>query len=93
LSKQLLDGLGATQMEFRISTYAPMAYVECHTHKVQEQVYYVIEGQGLFEMDGASRVVGPHEYIFIPPGALHGFRNTGLGPLTFLLATSPAVDE
>ena len=37
--------------------YQPMAYVKLHRHKVQEQVYHVIEGEGLMEIDGEKRVV------------------------------------
>jgi hypothetical protein len=29
-------------LNYRISMYQPMAYVERHSHKVQEQVYHVL---------------------------------------------------
>jgi mannose-6-phosphate isomerase-like protein (cupin superfamily) len=32
--------------------YQPMAHVALHTHKVQEQVYHVLDGEGLMEIDG-----------------------------------------
>jgi len=43
LSKALVgpDNAGSSSVDFRISRYAPMAYVQEHVHKVQEQVYYV----------------------------------------------------
>lgn len=80
-------------IDYRISTYQPMAYVETHTHKVQEQVYQIIEGQGLMEIDGKQQVVGPHDVIFIPPGVSHSISNTGLVDLTFLVVTTPVEDD
>src|SRR5258708_17253017 len=46
LSKPLVrpETTGSRMVDYRISTYQPMAYVETHTHKVQEQIYHVLEG-------------------------------------------------
>ena len=95
LSKPLVrpETAGSKLMDYRISTYQPMAYVQLHTHKVQEQVYHVLEGEGLMEMDGQRQVVRRHDVIFIPPGVEHGIANTGLGDLTFIVVTTPVEDE
>lgn len=94
LSKQLVspNTRGAKHLDYRISTYAPKAYVKPHAHKVQEQVYHVLDGEGLMEIDGERRVVRKHDVIFLPPGHAHAIYNTGLGDLTFLVITSPATD-
>ncbi|MBP8007165.1 MAG: cupin, partial [Burkholderiales bacterium] len=49
LSKALVgpDNSGSKLVDFRISRYAPAAYVEEHVHAVQEQIYYVLEGEGV----------------------------------------------
>ncbi len=95
LSKPLVDteSMGARHIDHRISSYEPMAYVEKHKHKVQEQIYHVLSGEGLFEFDGEKRVVRAHDVLFIPPGVEHGFENTGLNTLVFLVITSPPRDE
>ena len=95
LSKPLVrpETAGSTRLDYRISTYRPMAYVQLHTHKVQEQVYHVLDGEGLMEIDGERRVVRRHDVIFIPPGVEHGITNTGLGDLTFIVVTAPIDDE
>jgi quercetin dioxygenase-like cupin family protein len=80
-------------LDYRISCYQPMAYVARHAHKVQEQVYHVIEGEGLMEIDGEKHVVRKHDYIFLPPGIDHSISNTGLVDLVFLVVTSPVTDE
>ena len=70
-----------------------MAYVELHTHKVQEQVYHVLDGEGLMEIEGECSVVRRNDVIFLPPGAVHSIQNTGLGDLTFIVVTTPVVDK
>ncbi len=70
-----------------------MAYVERHAHKVQEQVYHVLEGEGLMEIDGDRRVVRRHDVIFLPPGVAHSIENTGLGDLTFIVVTTAVEDR
>jgi mannose-6-phosphate isomerase-like protein (cupin superfamily) len=60
---------------------------------VQEQVYHVLDGEGLMEIDGERRVVRRHDVIFLPPGVEHAISNTGLVDLVFLVVTSPVTDE
>ena len=95
LSKALVrpETAGSRLIDYRISCYQPMAHVALHTHKVQEQVYHVLEGEGMMEVDGKRKVVRKHDVIYIPPGVEHGISNTGLTDLTFIVATAPAEDE
>lgn len=95
LSKPLVhpDTTGARQIDHRISMYQPKAYVEPHTHKVQEQVYHVLDGEGLMEIGNARHVVRRHDVIFIPPGVRHAIYNSGLSDLVFLVITAPVSDE
>lgn len=94
LSKRLVhpDSLGSRHIDHRISTYAPQAYVAAHTHRIQEQVYHILAGEGLMQIQGRNRVVRQHDVVFIPPGVEHALHNTGLEPLTFLVVTSPVDD-
>lgn len=94
LSKPLVmpETAGARHIDYRISHYRPMAYVKVHDHMVQEQVYHVLEGEGLMEIDGASHVVRKHDVIFLPPGVPHSIANSGLVDLIFLVITSPVSD-
>ncbi|MDP6346201.1 MAG: cupin domain-containing protein [Alphaproteobacteria bacterium] len=95
LSKALV-GPGDTDIkgiDYRISAYQPMAYVAAHSHKVQEQIYHVLEGEGLMEIDGEATVVRRHDVIHIPPGIEHAISNSGLVDLVFLVVTAPASDD
>ena len=60
---------------------------------MQEQVYHVIEGEGLMHVAGEDHVVRKHDYVYLPPGVEHAIENTGLVDLVFLVVTSPVTDE
>lgn len=95
LSKALVapQTTGSRQLDYRISLYQPMAYVERHVHKVQEQVYHILDGEGLMEIDDTKTVVRKNDVIFIPPGTWHSIQNTGLTDLAFIVVTTPVTDE
>ena len=95
LSKPLAapDTLKTKHLDYRISMYQPMAYVARHHHKVQEQVYHVLDGEGLMEISGKNHVVRKHDVIFLPPGVEHAISNSGLTDLVFLVVTSPVTDD
>ena len=95
LSKPLVmpETAGSRRIDYRISMYQPMAYVARHHHKVQEQVYHVLEGEGLMEVGDETRVVRRHDVIYLPPGVPHSINNTGLTDLVFIVVTSPVTDE
>ena len=95
LSKALV-GPGDTDIkliDYRISSYQPMAHVAAHTHKVQEQIYHILDGEGLMEIDGKNTLVRRHDIIHIPPGIEHAISNSGLVDLVFLVITTPASDD
>ena len=84
---------GAQTVDYRISCYQPRGYVEVHSHKIQEQIYHVLEGEGLMQVGEERRVVRRHDVIFITPGVKHAIYNTGLTDLVFIVVTTPPRDE
>jgi quercetin dioxygenase-like cupin family protein len=95
LSKPLVmpETAGSRRIDYRISMYQPMAYVARHSHRVQEQIYHVLEGEGLMEIAGKNQVVRKHDFIFLPPGVEDAISNSGLSDLVFLVITSPVSDD
>ena len=94
LSKALVrpETCGSRRIDHRISCYQPMAHVAEHVHKVQEQVYHVLEGEGMLTLDDKSHLMRKHDFVFVPPGVRHSFTNNGLTPLVFLVVTTPVED-
>ena len=62
-------------------------------HKTVEEIWYFLSGEGQFwrkEGDHEEIVdVGPGVSLDIPTGTHFQFRNTGEGPLCFVIATMP----
>ena|ERR1043165_6416885 len=62
-------------------------------HKTVEEIWYFIEGQGQvwrkLEQQETEVEVHPGATLTIPVGAHFQFRNTGHGPLCFLITTMP----
>ena len=60
---------------------------ERHYHKLSEEFYFILEGQGTMEIDGEERSVAPGDAILIPPGAWHQI--TASQTLRFLCCCAP----
>lgn len=78
--------------DFRLSIYRPKGYAEVHVHKLAENIYYILQGKGIVELDGEKHLVEPHMVVHIPPGVRHGIFNTGLEDLVFIVVASPPSD-
>lgn len=59
-----------------------------HYHKLSEEFYYILEGQGTMEIDGQLRSVTAGDAILIPPGAWHQI--TASQSLRFLCCCAPS---
>lgn len=92
-SKMLVNGsTGSKYFDFRISSYQPKGYCAAHVHKHAENIYYILKGEGVVELDGQRHLVGPGHVIFIPPKVKHAIINTGFEDLIFIVAASPPQD-
>lgn len=50
------------------ASLAPGGATERHYHRESEEIYFILEGTGLMEINGEQRTVGPGDAILIPPG-------------------------
>lgn len=58
-----------------------------HYHKLSEEIYFMLEGEAIIEVDGLERVVGPNDAILIPAGAWHQI--TATSQIRFLCCCAP----
>ncbi|MGB1873942.1 MAG: cupin domain-containing protein [Akkermansiaceae bacterium] len=63
------------------------AATERHYHKLSEEIYFMLDGEGVMEIDGHQREVGPGDAILIPPGAWHQI--TASSEMRFLCCCAP----
>jgi mannose-6-phosphate isomerase-like protein (cupin superfamily) len=61
-----------------------------HRHPVSEEIYFILEGEGLMTLGEEVFPVSEADSVFIPPGKPHRLQNTGSSPLKVLCACSPA---
>lgn len=71
----------------------PHGTTMAHVHHQAEEIYYILEGQGLIRLGSENRAVGPGDAIAIPPGSWHQITNTGDGTLKFLCCCAPAYED
>ena len=64
-----------------------------HHHVLTEEIYYVLEGQGLMQVGEQTGQVGVGDAVAIPPGAVHQVTNTGPGELKFLCCCAPGYEH
>lgn len=55
-----------------------------HVHEANDDVFYVLEGEVTFVVDGEEHVVGPGGYVQASAGVRHDFRNDTDAPVRFL---------
>ena len=80
-SARLLVGLNA---------FEPGQEHALHAHAGQDKVYQVIEGEGVFLLEGQELTMTAGDLLVAPEGVPHGVRNSGAGRLLVLAILAPA---
>ena len=60
-----------------------------HTHHLEDEAFYVLEGDMAFVCDGDWTIAGPGTYVFGPRNIPHGFKVLGDAPARMLLLCAP----
>ena len=63
---------------------------ELHAHQGMDKMYYVLEGDGIFLLDGRELPMSAGGLLIAPAGVPHGVRNSGAGRLLVLVVLAPA---
>ncbi|UCG67215.1 MAG: cupin domain-containing protein [Deltaproteobacteria bacterium] len=53
----------------------PGVTIGIHTHKSDEEYYYILSGHGIMTLDGETHQVGPGDIAAVFPGGSHGLMN------------------
>jgi quercetin dioxygenase-like cupin family protein len=70
------EAIGANAIFVGQQWLEPGDRVLLHSHPVEEALT-LLAGTGEARLDNATVSIGPGISLFIPPGLVHGFRNTG----------------
>lgn len=64
-----------------------------HVHRVQEETFYVLEGECEWQVGDQLIRARPGTYLFIPPGVPHNIGNASDKPARMLMTVSPPGHE
>lgn len=73
-----------------LNAFEPGQEHALHAHEGTDKLYLVLEGEGLFLLDGREIAMNPGAMLVAPEGVPHGIRNTGAGRLVVLAVLAPA---
>jgi mannose-6-phosphate isomerase-like protein (cupin superfamily) len=80
---------GSKNLTTTIVEMQPGGIQKMHSHG-PEQMYYVLEGEGVIIVGNETEIVGAGDCIFIPSNAPHGLENKGMFLLRYFSAASPS---
>jgi len=80
-SSRLLVGLNA---------FEPGQSHALHAHAGMDKLYYVVEGEGLFLLEGTELPMRAGDALVAPEGVAHGIRNTSGARLLVMAVLAPS---
>ncbi len=79
------QAVGATGSELSFQTLVPgQDSGFLHTHKTHEELYFILKGEGQYQVDGEIFPVGEGSVIRVSPEGKRALKNTGSENLTML---------
>ncbi len=72
-----------------VNAFEPGQAHPLHSHQGMDKVYYVLEGEGVFLVDGAELPMRAGDMLAAPDGVPHGIHNTGDARLAVLVVLAP----
>ena len=73
-----------------LNAFEPGQEHALHAHEGMDKIYQVIEGRGLFLLEGGDVPMQAGVLLVAPEGVSHGIRNTGTERLLVLVILAPA---
>ncbi len=71
------------------ATIAADTATQRHYHRQSEEFYFLLEGEGTMEIDGATRTVSPGDAILIPTGSWHRITADAGSDIRMLVCCAP----
>lgn len=77
------------QLAFFHLVAPPMSGPPRHVHSREDELFYVLEGDLVFELDGTRYPVGPGGTVYLRRGVVHAYQNFTSADARLLIATTP----
>jgi mannose-6-phosphate isomerase-like protein (cupin superfamily) len=75
------------------ATVPPGVRTLAHYHPRAEEIYYILQGEGVMHFADMNRDVRPGDAVVIPPGQVHWIENTKTTDLVFLCCCAPGYEH
>jgi quercetin dioxygenase-like cupin family protein len=69
------ENVGAKYLKINITEYAPGTEHNLHRHPGQEEVIFVLEGEGITRTDAGDQPIRAGSFVFVPAGMDHATLN------------------
>ena len=81
-------------LRFALGVFNPDEGLVPHIHPESEEVYYVIKGKGTVYIGEERKEISiePEIALYIPPGTIHGVKNTGKEKIIVAFFVAPGGD-
>ena len=89
--QRLSEALGVRHLRANVFTLAEGS-VSRHMHREREELYLVLDGRAMIDVDGEQLMVAEREAVAVPARAWHRVANAGVGPLTFYVVAAPPAE-
>ncbi len=81
---------GNRQQSIAEAIVAPGSSTILHKHHKAEEIYHIVNGEGVMTLGKEETEIKTGDTLCIPPGTEHMVKNTGKKPLKILCCCSPA---
>jgi quercetin dioxygenase-like cupin family protein len=87
------ENAGTKYLKINITEYAPGTAHKLHRHPDQEEVIYILDGEGITRTDTGDQPVRAGSFVFVPAGTDHATLNVLKGkPMMAIIIKSPPVE-
>ncbi len=69
------ENVGAKYLRINITEYAPGTEHRLHRHPAQEEVIYILEGEGITRTDAGDQPIRSGSFVFVPADTDHATLN------------------
>lgn len=83
----------ARRMAMGTADFPARRHAPAHVHPAEEEILYILSGEGEMFFDGRPEPIRPGTCIYVPPGVEHSIRNTGDEVLRIVYVFSPPVEQ
>ena len=88
------ENVGAKYLKINITEYAPGTAHTLHRHPDQEEVIYILEGEGISRTDSGDQPIRAGSFVFVPAGTDHATINLSKDkPMKAIIIKSPPQEK